>query len=381
MPQDQNHQEDGEQEAPKAEVFDLDSILLPDKELHTPGNAQRANAGELLAQEQKAAAPAPVPAPPAPPPPKKEDSSIAPLETFESDIQKMLGGKDVSAVSIATAEAQRRAHPGPGAADMPEQESLEEQMKRIGIRIALYAGGALLIAAAASAVAYALLRPTSVPVNLAAQSPFISVDDSKTFVLQPSDGHGNVLQDLQSLTSAETLSPGLVASFIPTLASTTASAPAAAMSAQQFLPLLAPTMPTTLLRNVGANFLLGVHSFNGTNQPFLIFTTDSYEQGFASMLAWEPTMQQDLAPFFSAVSSLPKPSTVAATSTQVVTTGFTDQVVVNHDARVLYDQNGNTVLLWTFLDEQTIVVTTNQYTLGEIISRLKTSPITPVPGQ
>ena len=190
------------------------------------------------------------------------------------------------------------------------------------------------------------------------------------------------MNDLVSTAKSEQLAVGLIAGFTPMEASTTdAEAPAVPLSAQQFISALAPDVPNTLLRTLEPNFLLGVHSFNNTNQPFLILSVDSYEQGFAGMLAWETTMSQDLAPLFPTTSSLPAPSTVAATSTQVINTGFTDNVVDNHDARVLLDQNGNSILLWAFLDQQTIVITTNQYTLTEIISRLKASPITPVPGE
>ena len=88
-------------------------------------------------------------------------------------------------------------------------------------------------------------------------------------------------------------------------------------------------------------------------------------------------MAKDLAPFFPSMDSTSSPQA----STQIISSSFTDQVIGNHDARVLLDQSGQPVLLWAFLDRQTIVITTNQYTLGEIISRLKTAPVTPVPGQ
>jgi len=51
------------------------------------------------------------------------------------------------------------------------------------------------------------------------------------------------------------------------------------------------------------------------------------------------------------------------------------------DARVLQNQYGDVYLLWTFLDRNTLVITTNDATLREVISRLKEAPITPIPGK
>src|SRR3989344_4325953 len=116
--QDDPHSETG---APKGESgaghVDLNKVLLPKKD--TPGrtvdSAQRINAGALLEQEQKATLQASAPTAPAkpaaaPPPQKKpEDPMIAPLQTFKGDIESLIQNTNASTVSIAAAEAARRA--------------------------------------------------------------------------------------------------------------------------------------------------------------------------------------------------------------------------------------------------------------------------------
>jgi hypothetical protein len=365
---------------------DLNSILLPDKKLHTPGEAQRVEAGVLLHQEQQAIFQPNIP--PAPKPPTaqpvlaKDTPIVESLETFQSDIQKAVKEQSVSSVFIASSEARRREEQRLESKKTSVDSEDSEHHRRLGSRVIFIGGGVLLIALAASITAYAILRPDSVAVSVAISVPFITVDDSKSVILEPNDSPQTVMNDLLSTAKNEVLSTGLIAAITPAEASSTnTQTPAAYLSAQQFLPLLAPNIPDTLVRTLEPNFLLGLHSFNNTNQPFLILSVDSYEQGYAGMLSWEQTMSQDLAPLFPTTSALPAPSTPTATSTQIVTTGFSDQEVGNHDARVLLDTNGNIILLWTFLDRQTIVITTNPYTLGEIISRLKVAPITPVPGQ
>jgi UDP-N-acetylglucosamine transferase subunit ALG13 len=58
-----------------------------------------------------------------------------------------------------------------------------------------------------------------------------------------------------------------------------------------------------------------------------------------------------------------------------------DKIVENHDARVIQNNTGDVSLLWTFIDRNTLIITTNDATLREIISRLQTAPVTPIPGQ
>ncbi len=157
-------------------------------------------------------------------------------------------------------------------------------------------------------------------------------------------------------------------------------------------------MPDALLRSVDPNlYLLGIHSFDG-NQPFLILKADSYEGAYAGMLAWERDMRADLSPLFVRtppvlIQNTPPPPPVAtstATSTATTTpapvvdappvrTGFVDRIVENHDARVIQNADGQILLLWTFVNRNVLVVTTNEATLREIISRLQSSPIVPTP--
>jgi hypothetical protein len=120
------------------------------------------------------------------------------------------------------------------------------------------------------------------------------------------------------------------------------------------------------------------------NQPFLIVRVDSYEAAYAAMLAWEPTMQADLSPLFDYTPTVHIPEQGIATTTtptQFIQTGFVDKIVENHDARVIQNSTGDVSLLWTFIDRNTLIITTNDATLREIISRLQTAPVTPIPGQ
>ena len=387
--------------------IDLGKILLPKKE--TPGqttaSAERINAGALLEQEQSATLltpasevekPAPVRLTEAP----KDDTAVKSIETYQGDIEGVVKDKNISILSIAAAEAERRGSQqiSGGAASTPSGMPGAKTLTSI----ALYVLGFVFLAGASGALAYILERPTSVGAPAAAPTaPFIAVDDTKDITIAPTATRASVMSTLTAAKEATALSLGLMSRLLVTVASTTPSGTQGleALSAQSFFTLIAPDMPQALLRAINPNYLLGVHVYDN-NQPFIIMSVDSYEQAYAGMLAWEPSMQQDLSPLFnytppvhipeeqvgaSTVSTSSPQANAAASTTPpaspVAPTGFVDSIVENHDARVIQNSTGDITLLWTFLDRNTLVITTQGATLREIISRLQEAPVTSSTGQ
>jgi hypothetical protein len=378
--------------------IDMGSILLPKKEVpgHTPDSAQRINAGALLDQEltagalgtdtaqakveEKAAEAKPALAPATP---VAEETLVKPLETFQRDIESVVQHDNVSVLTIATAEAERRSATGE-----EEPETKKEKTRSFLWNALMVTGGLIFLVAASGALAYLVTRSTSVPlaVTVNPSTPFISVDAAKEITVTADESRQNIMASLDAARQATSLSLGLMSQLVVTESSSTDSnAPATVLSAQDFFTLIAPNIPATLARTLQPDYLLGVHVYNG-NQAFIIANVYSYEEAYSGMLAWEPFLQQDLAPLFlfSPTPRIPEQgiATTSVDSTQQFTkTGFVDKIVENHDARVLQTQFGDIYLLWTFLDRNTLVITTNDATLREIISRLKEAPITPIPGQ
>lgn len=402
--------------------LDIDEILLPQKEVRKVESARRVSAGALLDQEIKAGTegiqnPSQPPRAPAPPKEKKpETEAIEPLQTYQADIEKVMRGADVSIVSIAAAEAQRRAQMG-GQQVLPETSpaSLQERAVAFIRQFAMVGLGATFLFIALGIIGYLLLRPTTVPVAQAPASPFIGVDATEAVSHQPGEPARNFMTRLAQTKQKVSLALGLIDRIIPTDASTTADGlqTLTPMSAQSFLLALVPLdMPDQLVRTLEPEYLLGIHVYDA-NQALLILRVDSYQDGFSGMLSWEKTMQNDLAPLFTYTPAprirptapppppgIPQvqggissgtPTSTPATTTPVTQTpskplytsppNFADRIVENHDARVLLNQDGDIVMLWTFLDRNTLLITTNAATLREVISRQKESPVTAIPSQ
>lgn len=380
--------------AQKKEV-DLGAILLPKKEVHDPLNAARADAGTLLKQEQTAELPK-TPAPQIPLPPRNE-SIVQPLVTYQSDMQKYIQKNNVSNVTIAAAEAERR-----GKGDVAEPQKTRGSF---WFKLGMIFLGSLLVGGTVGTLGYVVYQFRALPAATNPQAPVIAVDEVQNVFLSASETHTDALQKLSQAKDAVRLSVGLVAHLLP-MSDTEELTP---LDGKVFLGILAPTMPRELARSLLPTFLVGVHSFD-RNQPFVILKTDSYEQAYSGMLAWESAMLRDLSPLFAeplqptpleapvfatttATSSQTATSTASVASTTsthstttvvipapqttVLQSGFVDKILENHDTRVLQTNTGEVYFLWTFLDRGTILITTNQHTLREVILRTHEAPIIP----
>ena len=373
--------------------IDLTKVLLPKKVEpgHTVDSAQRINAGALLEQEitagtlgsdtrqvhvaevaevKQAAAPAPV----------VEETMVKPLETYQHDIESVVQHDNVSVLAIATAEANRRSTTGEG-----NPETKAEKTRSLAFNIAMVMGGLIFLIGASGALAYLVTRQTSVPVSSTTMpaSSLITIDAVKEVTFTPDQTRGVVMSQLDAARQATSLSLGLMGQLLVTESSTTPNGTTLqVLPAQSFFTLIAPNIPSALARTFKPDYLLGVHVYN-SNQAFIIANVYSYEEAYAGMLAWEPNLKQDLSPLFNYTPTQHIPeqgvATIATGTDQFIQTGFVDKIVENHDARVLQNSTGDIYLLWTFLDRNTLVITTDDATLREIISRLKNAPITPIP--
>ncbi len=361
---------------PEKNEINLDDILLPQKEVRTPASAERQNAGVLLEQEQTAElpkTPAPEPIAPTPEPVGPVDKPlIQPLETYQSDMETVISQKNLSAVSIAAAEAERMSR---GGGDTTPQIPQKKTDWSLVSKVTVIATGVLLVLTAIGIVSYAFLRPTpSVTIAESAPAPFIAVDSTDILVVTPEQlNRETLISNLDTIRQRIALSVGLMGRMYVGLATTSVTKDEIPppISSQTLLSVIAPGIPEELLRTISpSQYLLGTHVFDG-NQEFLILRVESYEQAFSGMLEWERTMQQELTPLFSRTPR-PRIATENASSTPTISlrgTPFRDKIVANHDARVILNEAGDILLLWSFVDRNTVVITTNNNTLSEIIGR------------
>jgi hypothetical protein len=139
-------------------------------------------------------------------------------------------------------------------------------------------------------------------------------------------------------------------------------------------------VPGILLRNINSEGnMAGVVNNSDRQSPFFILSVDLYSATFSGMLAWEPAMQHDLQALFPILPD-PVAATPIATTTVASTTPlsspkpiFHDEVVSNHDVRILRDTSGRSVLVYGYWNPTTLVIARDTTAFGEILNRLATS--------
>jgi hypothetical protein len=117
--------------------------------------------------------------------------------------------------------------------------------------------------------------------------------------------------------------------------------------------------PNELARNATGVFV-GLHAFDHV-QPFLIISVSAYDRAFEAMLAWEGTIGTDLGSFFA------PEGTVESVASRPPALSFTDSVSDNLDVR---ESQAAWPILYAFPRQNLLVITTNENTLKEILSRL-----------
>lgn len=118
--------------------------------------------------------------------------------------------------------------------------------------------------------------------------------------------------------------------------------------------------PNELVRNA-SGITVGVHAANH-NQPFIVVSITAYDRAFEAMLSWENTMGETLGDFFA-----PAQSALGSIVNTAPPLAFTDRVFSNTDIR---ESQTNWHILYAFPRQDILIITTNESTLREVVTRL-----------
>lgn len=282
-----------------------------------------------------------------PPPPT---STLRAIRTYQADVAESVRGQKTSLVRMVMAEQTRK------------QKDLDFESPRSKRNIIFIIGGFILLLSGtvAAIIVFNKYKQTgTVSQQQVVQSSFIFSENSKAIsiaglpneVIAKSIAKGitdtnNKLDTIENISVTENAGGGETQ-----------------VTTQRLFYFLDNRMPPSLLRSLDKDFMLGVHAFNGNN-PFIIFKTNFYENTFAGMLGWEQYMARDLLPVFG-IGEKP--------DSDVFIKSFEDKTLKNRDTRVLKNSDGDILLLYTFKDKQTLIITTSGNTMEEVIKRLNSS--------
>lgn len=139
-------------------------------------------------------------------------------------------------------------------------------------------------------------------------------------------------------------------------------------TANEFVSLAEFNTPDILKRVLVTDFMVGMYAFD-QNQPFVIFKTNSFENTYAGMLEWELNLEKDFTKLFRLNGGNEIGGTIAILSASS-THKFQDGVVSNQDVRLLRDSSGKIMFIYNILNKDTIIITTGDQALKELILRI-----------
>lgn len=122
---------------------------------------------------------------------------------------------------------------------------------------------------------------------------------------------------------------------------------------------------------VSDNFLMGSYltglkaSSPTAGDFFILLKVRSTLDIFNALRAWEGKMLTDLHGFLGI--------NLTSETNYLFKKDFDDGIIENKNARVLYDKEGRIVLMYIFVDENSVVITSSEPTTHEIILRLASS--------
>lgn len=128
-----------------------------------------------------------------------------------------------------------------------------------------------------------------------------------------------------------------------------------------FLEKITPNMPGELKRSLENKYMIGIYSSNEGNRPFIILSENDFGLSFSGMLAWEKNILSDIGDIFSI--------------SQSSTTPFEDEAYKNKDLRIVKDQNKKTVFVYSFIDKNTILITSDEKSFDAILGKYITGKI------
>lgn len=141
-----------------------------------------------------------------------------------------------------------------------------------------------------------------------------------------------------------------------------------------FISKLNTNMPDVINRSLTDRWMFGSYTEEtGQRTSFLALTTDFFQNVFAGMLMWEDAMPDDLALVLDYKDRARKDELGAdpVTSYFSIKGEWSDKVIKNRDVREFKNKNGELLLLYSFINKETLIVTSTESSFIALIDRIE----------
>lgn len=288
------------------------------------------------------------------PPQEPEGSHLKQIRTFEGDVADAIKKQNESLISIQRKEEKKRE------AVQTLSPNTESAKHHFSIKPLIMALSTLIFIGGGGYGAYYALttyqEKTALPVINAPINQFLGVGkvadiDASTL------GRQSIIDAVQNIRSETRDSDTLDQIQFNRVGETSTEL----LDFADFLTRINSHAPNPLIRSFDPLFMFGVLSSNPSHS-ILIVKLKSFENAFPGMLEWEARLVEDMLPLFI------DPTELDGIATNSI---FKDKTIQNYDTRVLRNSYNQTVLLYGFFDNNTLVMTDNENTFRTIMNRLQ----------
>ena len=181
-------------------------------------------------------------------------------------------------------------------------------------------------------------------------------------------------QKIQNLITSENIGDQKTTEYIFTQA---VSSTTLRVTGPDFIEILGYSAPEIFKRSLLNNWMFGVYGQEAEKVPYIILKTNFFQNAFAGILRWETTMPDEFATLLNYKEKI---RTLSRTGSSTIATYFSvkgkfeDRVVLNRDVREFITEGKETLLLYSFIDKDTLVITTSKPVLKSIIEKLEKQP-------
>ena len=292
----------------------------------------------------------------------RNPSDVTAVHTLKDDLQGVVYNQKISLVKAVSLEEDRKAHKGAVVTPGAQQRS----SRTFGI---VFASLTLLVLGSGALFGVLfIMNQQKAPPQVDTGSSILFAEQS---ILLSLDGH-SPSELKRVLEAGRTTSQGALGSItriIPVLSETDADGVPQNRPAtfREFMAAMGARASDDLFRALGNDFFLGIHAAD-KSAPVIIVPVVSHPRAFAAMLAWEPSLNDDLSPLFTAVLRLKQDQN----GLPVLRT-YEDLVMRNYDVRALKDDAGDIQLYYSFPTQNVLIIAGSPYSFPEILSRLQAS--------
>ena len=275
------------------------------------------------------------------------------IRTYSADIADIMRREKGSVIKIALAEQERR---------QAYKESKDPTSTKNLIVILI---GIVFIVSGILIFIYTIMNrnaPVSVVAPIGSPSLIYSENQSQTDITNLTRGNFfNAIHTTGQASFAE--NETITNMFITSQTSVGKSL----VSANILFNKLGIKIPESVVSTLTGQFMLGTYKFEDKGNLFLIIKVKDFNESFSAMKDWEISMVNDLVRLFKID---PKSFTG-----NIFLKTFQNGVVFNKEARNLYDDDGNLVFSYVYIDRNTILMTNHIPTVEEVVKRINSQSI------